>query len=53
MITIVLDYSDWKTFFINHTEDDDVENLLFEKFDFSEGWIEWMTVDKLHFETLQ
>lgn len=53
MITTVLNYSDWKIYFIHHSSTDDIEQILFEKYDFNESEIEWMTSEKLNIETLQ
>lgn len=53
MITIVLNFTDGKVYLINHLPTDDIENILFEKYDFNESEIQWMTSEKLDIETLQ
>lgn len=53
MITTVLNFYDGKIYFINHEKSDDVETLLFEKYDFSESNIQRMTTEKIDMETLQ
>lgn len=53
MITTVLNFINWKVYFINHLPTDDIENILFEKYDFKESEIQWMTSEKLDIETLQ
>lgn len=53
MITTVLNFTNGKVYLIHHQSEDDIENILFEKYDFSESEIEWMTTEKLNIETLQ
>lgn len=53
MLTIVLNYNNGITYLINHSKEDDVEALLFEKYDFNESYINRMTTENLQIETLQ
>ncbi len=53
MITTVLNFTNGKIYFIHHEKWDYIEQILFEKYDFNESEIEWMTTEKLNIETLQ
>lgn len=54
MQTIVLDYSDWKVYTLNHDnlQIEEVEDLLTTKHNFRLDEIEWMTVEKLSISEL-
>lgn len=53
MITTVLNFTDGKVYLINHLPTDDIEQILFEKYDFKESEIQWMTSQKIDIQTLQ
>lgn len=53
MITTVLNFTNGKVYLIHHKWNEDIENILFEKYDFKESEIQWMTSEKLDIETLQ
>ena len=53
MTTIVLEYWAWKIYFIEHDENENIEYLLFEKYNFYEWQINWMSVKDLDIQTIK
>ena len=56
MKLVVLDFSDWKIKIVNdiseNMQTDEVEQLLYEKYNFKHSSIEFMIVPELEIETL-
>ena len=56
MKLVILDFSDWKVKIVNgvseNMQTDEVEQLLYEKYNFKHSSIEFMIVPELEIETL-